>query len=225
MKYNIEGGALPIVEINLENGETIVTQGGGMVWMSPNMKMETSAGGIGKAFTKMFSGEAIFQNKYTAMGGPGFITIASSFMGSIIPFEITPQTPMIVQKSGFLASSTGIDLSIFFNKKIGAGIFGGEGFIMQKLSGNGIAFVEIDGYCKQYNLAPGQQMIIDTGNLAAMDATCTMDIQTVKGVKNMFLGGEGLFNTVVTGPGRIFLQSHPITTLAGSIRPYVSTSN
>ena len=225
MKYNIEGGALPIVELNLENGETIVTQGGGMVWMSPNMKMETSAGGIGKAFTKMFSGESIFQNKYTAMGGPGFITIASSFMGSVIPFEITPQTPMIVQKSGFLASSVGVDLSIAFNKKLGAGIFGGEGFIMQKLSGNGIAFVEIDGYCKQYNLAAGQQMIVDTGNLAAMDATCTMDIQTVKGVKNMFLGGEGLFNTVVTGPGRIFLQSHPITTLAGSLRPYISTSN
>ncbi len=225
MKYNIEGGALPIVELNLENGETIVTQGGGMVWMSPNMKMETSAGGIGKAFTKMFSGESIFQNKYTAMGGPGFITIASSFMGSVIPFEITPQTPMIVQKSGFLASSVGVDLSIAFNKKLGAGIFGGEGFIMQKLSGNGIAFVEIDGYCKQYNLAAGQQMIVDTGNLAAMDATCTMDIQTVKGVKNMFLGGEGLFNTVVTGPGRIFLQSHPITTLAGSLRPYIGTAN
>lgn len=225
MKYNIEGGALPIVELNLENGETIVTQGGGMVWMSPNMKMETSAGGIGKAFTKMFSGESIFQNKYTAMGGPGFITIASSFMGSVIPFEITPQTPMIVQKSGFLASSVGVDLSIAFNKKLGASIFGGEGFIMQKLSGNGIAFVEIDGYCKQYNLAAGQQMIVDTGNLAAMDATCTMDIQTVKGVKNMFLGGEGLFNTVVTGPGRIFLQSHPITTLAGSLRPYIGTAN
>ncbi|MEE1057285.1 MAG: TIGR00266 family protein [Acutalibacteraceae bacterium] len=225
MKYNIEGGALPIVELNLENGETIVTQGGGMVWMSPNMKMETSAGGIGKAFTKMFSGESIFQNKYTAMGGPGFITIASSFMGSVIPFEITPQTPMIVQKSGFLASSVGVDLSIAFNKKLGAGIFGGEGFIMQKLSGNGIAFVEIDGYCKQYNLAAGQQMIVDTGNLAAMDATCTMDIQTVKGVKNMFFGGEGLFNTVVTGPGRIFLQSHPITTLAGSLRPYIGTAN
>lgn len=225
MKYNIEGGALPIVEVNLEKGETIITQGGGMVWMSPNMKMETTAGGLGKAFTKMFSGESIFQNKYTAIDGPGFITIASSFMGSIIPFEITPNAPMIVQKSGFLASSLGVDLSIAFNKKVGAGIFGGEGFIMQRLSGNGIAFVEIDGYCKQYTLAPGQQMIVDTGNLAAMDATCTMDIQTVKGVKNIFLGGEGLFNTVVTGPGRVFLQSHPITTLAGNLRPYVSTAN
>ena len=223
MQYNIDGGVLPILEVNLENGESIITQNGGMVWMSPNLKMQTKAGGIGKAFTKMFSGEHMFQNIYTAQGGPGFITIASTFMGSILAFDINPKMPMIVQKTGFLASSSGIDLSIFFNKKLGAGFFGGEGFIMQKLSGNGTAFVEIDGYCKQYNLAPGQQIIVDTGNLAAMDATCTMGIQMVQGVKNMFLGGEGLFNTVVTGPGRVFLQSHPVTTLASSLRPYIAT--
>lgn len=224
MKYNIEGGSLPIVEVSLENGETLVTQGGGMVWMSPNLNMETTAGGIGKAFSKMFSGESIMQNRYTAMGGPGFITLASSFPGSIIPFEITPNMPMIVQKSGFLASTAGVELSIHFNKKAGAGFFGGEGFIMQKLSGQGVAFVEIDGYCKQYTLAPGQQLIVDTGNLAAMDATCKIDIQSVKGVKNMLFGGEGFFNTVVTGPGRVFLQSHPISTVAGAIRPYIPTN-
>ena len=121
MKYNIEGGSLPIVEVSLENGETLVTQGGGMVWMSPNLNMETTAGGIGKAFSKMFSGESIMQNRYTAMGGPGFITIAPTFMGSIIPFEITPNQPLIVQKSGFLASTTGVNLEICFNKKVGAG--------------------------------------------------------------------------------------------------------
>ena len=224
MRYNIEGGSLPIVEVSLENGETIITQGGGMVWMSPNLNMETTAGGIGKAFSKMFSGESMMQNRYTAMGGPGFITLASSFPGSIIPFEITPNQPMIVQKSGFLASSAGVELSIHFNKKFGAGFFGGEGFIMQRLSGQGVAFVEIDGYCKQYTLAPGQQLIVDTGNLAAMDASCSIDIQSVKGVKNMLFGGEGLFNTVVTGPGRVFLQSLPISNLAGSIRPYIPTN-
>ncbi len=224
MRYNIEGGIMPILEVNLDANETIVTQGGGMVWMSPNLQMETTSGGLGKAFTKMFSGESIFQNRYTATGAPGFITIASTFLGSIIPFEITPSQPIVVQKSGFLASSTGVDLSIFFNKKFGAGFFGGEGFIMQKLSGQGIAFVEIDGYCKQYTLAPGQQLIIDTGNLAAMDATCTMDIKSVPGIKNMLLGGEGLFNTVVTGPGRVFLQSHPISTIGGSLRPYISSN-
>lgn len=192
--------------------------------MSPNLKMETSSGGLGKAFSKMFSGESIFQNRYTAMGGPGFITLASSFPGSILKFDISPNAPMVVQKSGFLASSAGVELSIFFNRKFGAGFFGGEGFIMQKLSGQGIAFVEIDGYCKQYTLGPGQQLIVDTGNLAAMDATCSMDIQKVPGVKNMLLGGEGLFNTVVTGPGRVFLQSHPISTVAAAIRPFIATN-
>lgn len=148
MRYNIEGDSLPIVEVNLDPNETIVTQGGGMIWMSPNLKMETSSGGLGKAFSKMFSGESIFQNRYTAMGGPGFITLASSFPGSILKFDISPNAPIVVQKSGFLASSAGVELSIFFNKKFGAGLFGGEGFIMQKLSGQGIAFIEIDGYCK-----------------------------------------------------------------------------
>lgn len=224
MRYNIEGDSLPIVEVNLDPNETIVTQGGGMIWMSPNLKMETSSGGLGKAFSKMFSGESIFQNRYTAMGGPGFITLASSFPGSILKFDISPNAPMVVQKSGFLASSAGVELSIFFNKKFGAGLFGGEGFIMQKLSGQGIAFVEIDGYCKQYTLGPGQQLIVDTGNLAAMDATCSMSIQKVPGVKNMLLGGEGLFNTVVTGPGRVFLQSHPISTVAAAIRPFIATN-
>lgn len=224
MRYNIEGDSLPIVEVNLDPNETIVTQGGGMIWMSPNLKMETSSGGLGKAFSKMFSGESIFQNRYTAMGGPGFITLASSFPGSILKFDISPNAPIVVQKSGFLASSAGVELSIFFNKKFGAGLFGGEGFIMQKLSGQGIAFVEIDGYCKQYTLGAGQQLIVDTGNLAAMDATCSISIQKVPGVKNMLLGGEGLFNTVVTGPGRVFLQSHPISTVAAAIRPFIATN-
>mgnify|MGYP001025205615 FL=1 len=224
MRYNIEGDSLPIVEVNLDPNETIVTQGGGMIWMSPNLKMETSSGGLGKAFIKMFSGESIFQNRYTAMGGPGFITLASSFPGSILKFDISPNTPIVVQKSGFLASSAGVELSIFFNKKFGAGLFGGEGFIMQKLSGQGIAFIEIDGYCKQYTLGSGQQLIVDTGNLAAMDATCSISIQKVPGVKNMLLGGEGLFNTVVTGPGRVFLQSHPISTVAAAIRPFIATN-
>ena len=183
MQYKIEGGSLPIVEVSLENGESIITQGGGMVWMSPNLNMETEGGGVGKMFGKMMTGESIMHNRYTAMGGPGFITLASSFPGSIIPFEIQPNMPIIVQKSGFLASSATVELSVHFNKKAGAGFFGGEGFILQKLSGYGTAFVEIDGYCKQYNLAPGQQIVVDTGNLAAMDASCQMDIQRIKGVK------------------------------------------
>ncbi len=187
-----------------------------MSWMTPNMKMSTGTGGIGKAFSKMFSGESMFQNTYVSEGGPGMIAFASSVPGSIIPFDIS-RGDMIVQKGGYLASEPQIELSIAFQKKIGAGFFGGEGFIMQRLHGNGIAFVEIDGYVVEYNLQPGQQMLIDTGYLAAMECTCSMDVQTVKGVGNVLFGGEGLFNTIVTGPGKIYLQTMPLSNLASAV--------
>lgn len=224
MKYSIEGAPLPVVICDLEAGESMITEKGAMSWMTPNMKMETSGGGMGKMIGRMFSGENMFQNRYTAEGGPGQIAYASSFPGSILAFEIGNGKEIIAQKSAFLASTDGVTLSVAFQKKLGGGLFGGEGFIMQRLSGNGTAFIEIDGYVKEYELAPGQQMIIDTGYLAAMDATCTMDITTVKGLKNMMLGGEGFFNTVVTGPGKIYLQSMPINQIAGVLQPFLSTN-
>ena len=196
-----------------------------MVWMSSNMEMETSAGGLGKAFGRLFSGESIFQNIYTARDGQGLIAFASSFPGAIRAVEITPDHPVIVQKSAFLAAEQGVELSVFFQKKLGAGFFGGEGFIMQQLSGRGMAFLEIDGYGVEYDLGPGQQMIVDTGNLAVMDATCSIDIQSVKGVKNAIFGGEGLFNTVVTGPGRITLQTMPMSGFVAAISPFLPSKN
>lgn len=225
MRYEIKGEPLPVVVCNLSAGEQMITERGSMSWMSPNMKMETTSnGGIGKAFGRMFAGEAMFQNKYTAQGSEGMIAFASSFPGSIRALEITPNKPMIVQKSAFLASETGVELSVHFQKKLGAGFFGGEGFIMQKLSGNGIAFVEIDGYAVEYDLSAGQQIIVDTGYLAMMDATCRMDIQTVPGVKNMLFGGEGVFNTVITGPGKVYLQTMPISGVAGALRPFLPSA-
>ena len=222
MRYQIQGDTLPVVICQLEAGERMITEGGGMSWMSPNMKMETSTnGGFGKAFGRMFSGEALFQNRYTATGGNGMIAFASSFPGQIVARQIAPGQELIVQKSGFLASEEGVDLSIFFQKKFGAGFFGGEGFIMQRLSGNGIAFLEFDGHVVEYELRPGQQIVVDTGYLAAMDSSCSIDIQTVPGLKNIMFGGEGVFNTVVTGPGRVFLQSMPISQMAGCLRPYL----
>ena len=226
MQYQMIGEPLPVVICDVAQGETMITERGSMSWMSPNMKMETASnGGIGRAIGRMFAGEALFQNRYTAQGGPGQIAFASSFPGSIRPFQITPDRPMIVQKSGFLASEASVQLSIFFQKRFGSGLFGGEGFIMQKLSGHGTAFVEIDGYACEYDLAPGQSMIVDTGYLAAMDATCQMDIVSVPGLKNMLFGGEGLFNTVVTGPGRIILQTMPISAVAGSLRSFFPSGN
>ena len=226
MNYTIEGEPLPAVICNLEDGETMITEKGAMSWMSPNMQMETTSnGGIGKMFGRAFSGESMFVNRYTARNGNGLIAFASSFPGSIRAFNIAPGQEIIAQKSAFLASTAGVELSVFFQKRVASGLFGGEGVIMQKRSGNGVVFLEFDGYIKEYELAPGQQIIIDTGYLAAMTPTCSVEIQTVPGVKNILFGGEGLFNTVVTGPRRIWLQSMPVTQLAGAIRPYIPTGN
>ena len=175
----------------VEGGETMLTEKGAMSWMSPNMKMETTTGGgIGKMFGRAFSGESMFINRYTAQGGTGLIAFASSFPGDIRAFEIAPGQEIVAQKSAFLASTAGVEMSVFFQKRIAGGLFGGEGFIMQRLSGNGTVFLEFDGHIKEYELAPGQQIVVDTGYLAAMTAGCSIDIQTVPGVKNMLFGGE-----------------------------------
>ncbi len=226
MRYEIKGETLPVVICQLEGGEKMITEGGGMSWMSPNMLMETTTnGGIGKAFGRMFSGEKMFQNIYTAQGGSGMIAFASSFAGSIKAFEIAPGQEMIFQKSAFLAGEAGVQLSVFFNKKFSSGLFGGEGFIMQKISGLGIVFAEFDGHVVEYELQPGQQIVVDTGHLAAMTASCQIEIKSVPGVKNMLFGGEGLFNTVISGPGKVWLQTMPISNVAGILRPYLPSGS
>lgn len=225
MQYKIIGDNLPAVICDLNPGETMITESGSMAWMTPNIKMETSAGGLGKALGRMFSGESIFLNRYTAANGAGKIAFASSFPGAIRPVQIGPGRELVVQKRGFLAAESGVQISVYFQKRVGAGFFGGEGFIMQKLSGNGTAFIEIDGHAVEYDLAAGQSMIVDTGYLAAMDTTCTMDIVTVPGIKNALFGGEGLFNTVVKGPGRIILQTMPIYQVANVLRPFFPSSS
>ena len=226
MKYEIIGDSLPVVICHLDNNESMFNEGGAMAWMSPNMKMETgSKGGLGKAFGRMFAGEALFQNRYTAMGGNGMIAFCSSFPGQVKAVQIAPGQEMIVQKSAFLASEAGVNLSIHFQKKLGAGFFGGEGFIMQRLSGSGMAFVEIDGELVEYDLKPYQKIIVDTGYVAGFESTVQMDVQAVSGAKNVLFGGEGLFNTVLTGPGRVWLQTMPIYNVANAIRPYIPTSS
>lgn len=221
MQYKITGDDLPVVICTVDANETLITENGSMSWMSPNMKMETTSnGGIGKALGRLFSGESLFLNKYTAQGGKGEIAFASSFPGSIQAFDVS-QGEWVVQKSGFLASENTVDLSVFFQKKLGAGIFGGEGFIMQKLSGRGIAFIEIDGSAIEYDLSAGESIIVDTGYLAAMTASCSMDIVSVPGIKNALLGGEGLFNTVVKGPGKVILQTMPVSKVAATIGSFI----
>ena len=223
IKYEIQGDSLPVVICYPEAGQTLCTERGAMSWMSPNMKMETNAGGFGKAMGRMFSGESIFLNEYTAQGGQGMIAFASSFPGSIIAHRVTPGNGIIVQKKGFLAMEMGLELSVHFRKKLGAGLVGGEGFIMQKITGDGIVFIEIDGHCVEYELQAGESLVLGTGYLAAMSETCTMDVESVKGFKNVLFGGEGLFNTRVTGPGKVWIQSMPIVATAAAIAPYIAS--
>lgn len=224
MEFEILGTPLPVVVCHLKKGEVMVSDSGAMAWMDPCMEMATTSnGGLGKAFGRMFSGETMFLNTYTA-NADGKIAFASSFPGEIRKYDIAPGKEIIVQKSAFLASEPGVERTVFFNKKAMTGIFGGEGFIMNKLSGQGSVFVEIDGATVEYDLAPGEQIIVDTGYVAVMDATCQMTTQSVQGLKNKMLGGEGFFNTVVTGPGRVVLQTMPISSIASSLAPFFPAS-
>ena len=225
VKYEIEGGSLPVVICYPQNGEALCTQSGAMSWMSPNMQMSTtSGGGVKKALGRFFSGESLFLNEYTCRNGQGMIAFASTLPGKIIPFEVTPGNGIIIQKTAFLAMEKGLDLSIYFQKKFGSGFFGGEGFIMQKLTGPGLAFFEIDGYSKEYDLAAGEELVCDTGVVALMDPSCKMDVRMVGSVKNALFGGEGLVDTVITGPGKVMLQTMPIYKVASAIQPYIVQS-
>lgn len=224
MNYEIVGTPFPVVTCELSAGESVNCQKGAMVWMSENMQMQTSTeSGLGKLVTRALSGESIFHNTYTAEKTNGTIAFGSSRPGNILSFDISPSSTIIAQKGSFLASETSVSFETFFQKKLGAGIFGGEGFILQKFTGNGKLFLEIDGSVVDYTLNAGESMLIDTGYLAAMDSTCTISIEQVKGLGNAIFGGEGLFNTKVTGPGRIWLQTMPISQFAGSLIPYLPT--
>ncbi len=225
MRYEIKGTPLPVAICYLENGEQMITEGGGMSWMSPTMVMETTTnGGLGKAIGRMFSNDKMFQNRYTCRGSSGLIAFASCFPGDIIALEVKPGEEYICQKSSFLASTPGVNMSVYFRKKLKTGFFGGEGFIMQKFDGQGLLFIEVDGSAIKYQLGTGEKMIIDTGHLVMMSATCKMDVQMIKGAKNVIFGGEGLFNTVVEGPGEIILQTMPISNMARTLAGFSAES-
>ena len=214
MKYEIKGDSLPVLICKLNAGDEILTQAGGMSWHTEGISVKTKGkGGLGKMLGRAFAGESMFQNIYSASRDGEEIAFASSFPGSILPIEVSRYNELIIQKRAFLASETTVDTSMYFQKKLGAGFFGGEGFIMLKLSGDGKAFLEVDGAVHKYELEPGQRIIVDTGHLVAMDSTCSMNIETAGGFKSMMLGGEGLFNTVITGPGKVYLQSMPLDRL------------
>lgn len=226
MQAEIRGDFLPFVTCKLNRGEQLYTETGGMSWMTEGISMQTNTnGGIMKGLGRALSGESIFMNTYTAERDDVEISFASSFPGKILEFDLQNGETIIAQKKAFLCAEKSVDMRMHFRKKIGAGFFGGEGFIMQKLTGPGKAFLELDGEVVKKQLAAGETLKVDSGYVAAMTENVSLDITMVKGVKNIVFGGEGLFLTTLTGPGTVWLQTMPISKLAGSIYPYLSIPN
>ena len=218
METKVTGESLPVVTWKLNKGESIITENGGMSWMSKGLKMDTNTnGGLLKGLGRALSGESIFMNVYTAEEDGAEIAFASSFPGRILEFNLEKGQSIIAQKKAFLCSESTVNMSMHFQKKLGAGLFGGEGFIMQKIEGPGRVFLEIDGDIIERELQSGEVLKVDNGYVAAMEASVKMDIETVKGIKNIFLGGEGLFLTTLTGPGKVYLQSMPVSNLVGLV--------
>tara|TARA_Y100000310_G_scaffold30045_1_gene28581 strand:+ start:4306 stop:5046 length:741 start_codon:yes stop_codon:yes gene_type:complete len=224
MKFKITGTVMQTVGFELDKDETIYSESGGMAWMSDNIKMLSSTrGGLIEGIKRRFSGESIFLNTFTCKEGKGIITFASEFPGKVIPIKFEDNKEIICQKDAFMCAQEGISLKMHFRKRLGAGFFGGEGFILQKLSGKGYAFVELAGEIIEMTLKKGQVLRVDTGHIAMFEPSVDFDIELVEGVKNIFFGGEGLFWSTLTGPGKVWLQSMPLANLAGKIGKYIIT--
>ncbi len=220
MEYKVIGSVMPVVEVALQQGQTIYAQPGSMSWMDADVEMETSTGGLLKGLKRTLMGERMFLVFFRARRQGAMVAFGHSYPGHIIPVDVAAQS-IICQKRAFLCAEEGVELSLAFQRRLGAGIFGGEGFILQKLSGAGTAFIEIDGECIERELAAGETIQVETGNVAAFEESVDMDIQMVRGLKNVFFGGEGLFVTKLTGPGKIWLQTMPLQNLARDLIPFL----
>lgn len=215
MKYQIIGQTVPAVEIELNKGECVYTQSGGMTWQTDGITMKTDAkGGFAKSIGRMFSGESLFMANYTAERDGAKVAFAATMPGVIMPMDLRGGRSIIAQKGAFLCAEKDVDLSVTFTKKLSAGFFGGEGFILQKLSGEGVAFLEVDGDVVERELAAGEIIKVDSGNVVAFEPSVKYEVETVKGLGNIFFGGEGLFLTKLTGPGKVVLQTLNLSTFA-----------
>ena len=223
MQYKVLGQTVPVVEMNLEKGETIYTQSGGMAYQTEGIEMSTNArGGIMKSLGRMFSGESLFMANYTAEKDNVTVAFASTVPGSIIPVDMNNHpNGFIMQKGAFLCAENSINTSVAFSKKLSAGLFGGEGFILQKAEGKGMLFLEIDGDVIEKELQAGEVLKVDTGNVVAFDSSVSYEVETVKGIKNIFLCGEGLFLTRLVGPGKVILQSQNFADFANKLIPFM----
>lgn len=224
MNFEIKGKVVPSVEVSLSRGESMFTQSGGMFWQTEGIKMDTNTrGGLFKGIGRMFAGESLFMATYTATQDAK-IAFASTVPGSIIPINVG-EGRFTIQKGSFLAAESSVELKTTFNKKLGTGFFGGEGFILQELRGHGMAFLEVDGDAIEMDLAPGEVIKIDTGNLVGFEDTVRYEVEVVKGLGNIFFGGEGLFLTKLTGPGKVVLQTMNMNEFALRVGSYIPVSN
>lgn len=225
MEYKIIGQTVPVVEMKLNKGETVYTQSGGMAYQSDGITMNTNTrGGIMKGLGRMFAGESMFMANYTADKDGAMVAFASTVPGNVLPVDLKNMpNGLIIQKGAFLCAENNVETSVAFTKKLSAGLFGGEGFILQKAQGNGFVFLEVDGDVIEKTLAPGEVLKVDTGNVVAFDPNVSYEIETVKGLGNIFLGGEGLFLTKLVGPGKVMLQSQNFNEFIGKIIPHIPT--
>ena len=222
ISYRIDGTTLQVVTIELQPGEVVYSESGGMSWMSGNIEMNTSTGGgLGKMFKRALSGESLFITDFFVNAGRGTVAFASEFPGKILPFDLRAGESLIVQKDAFMCAEKTVEMDLHFRKRLGTGLFGGEGFIMQRITGPGLAFLEVDGEVVEYQLQAGQHLKVDTGHLAAMEASVDFDVTMVKGFKNILLGGEGLFLASVRGPGKVWLQTMPMSKLARKVAQFM----
>ncbi len=223
MQYKIYGTTFPSLDIILEAGESVYTESGGMAWMTGDIEMKTSTkGSILKGLARMVAGESLFLTDYTCQRDQGLVTFTPDAPGHILTLELGEGESRICQKDAFLVAQQSVDLAIHYRTKLGAGLFGGEGFVLQKLTGPGLAWVEIAGESRSYTLKEGQTMRVNPGNIAMYDPSVNYDITRIRGVKNMLFGGEGVFLATLTGPGRVWLQSMTLSSLAGKLRPHLA---
>jgi uncharacterized protein (TIGR00266 family) len=226
MRYEISGTFLQTVDIHLEQGESVYTESGGMAWMKGNVEMKTGTkGGLMAGLGRKLAGESLFMTTYTCRSSAGVVVFTPEAPGKVLDFELQPGQSLICQKDAFMCAQSSVKLEMHFRKKLGAGLFGGEGFILQKVTGPGVVFLEIPGEVREYTLAAGEVMQVDPGHIALMEPTVNYDIATVKGVANVLFSGEGLFLAKLAGPGRIWLQSMPLSNLAGKLAKYMPTKS
>ena len=224
MRYEVNGNILPSVDIWLGPGESVFTESGGMAWMKGDVHMSTNTrGGLLQGLTRTLAGESLFMTTYTCQSGTGMVTFTPEAPGRIMVFELQAGQSLICQKDAFMAAQEGVRLEIHFRRRLGAGFFGGEGFVLQRVTGPGVVFLEIAGDVREYSLEPGEVMRVDPGHIALYEPTVDYDITTVKGVTNILFGGEGLFLATLKGPGRVWLQSMPLSNLAAKLKQYIPT--